>query len=454
MLTTVLLGVVGVLQLLLLIVAIRLWRLWEGSDEEDAGATLQADIATLRTQIGEAEGRRNQMLTQYFQHLLEGQHRAGGAVGEACAQLKDLSHRLEARQLESRAALEHLLDERLLAIAQRQHEAASAASRQLAQDIEKLRSGNEAALEKMRETVGEKLEATLSQRLSSSFKTVDDKLGLVERGLGEMRVMAQNVRDLQGVLTNVKTRGTFGEVQLERLLDDILAPGQFECQKRLDAKSLEAVDFAVKLPGRTEGEACWLPIDAKFPMEDYRRLVAAQEAHDRDAEAKARAALSRAVLVQAKSIREKYVRAPLTTEFAVMYLPSESLYAELLRTDDLFERLQRDYRITPAGPSVIAALLNGLQMGFVTLAIEARSAEIWRLLADVKAEFTLFCDQFEHMAKKFEETRNSVEKLRTRRNVMARTMTAIEAGESAQAKPLATLPREDEERATMARNEN
>ena len=444
---TILMGMIVVLQLLLLGLAFRLWRLWEADDEEAGGGELEERFADLRVLMNDAEARRNQLLTQYFQHLLDGQHRSGGEVARACADLKTLSQRLETEQLETRAALVHMLDERLLGLAQRQHEAAVESARRLADDLERLRAGNEAALEKMRATVGEKLETTLTQRLTTSFKTVDDKLGLVQQGLGEMRSMAQNVRDLQGVLTNVKTRGTFGEVQLERLLDDILAPGQFETQKRLDDKSAEAVDFAVRLPGRTEGVACWLPIDAKFPMEDYRRLTAAQEAHDAAQESRARQALARAVLVQAKRIREKYVRPPLTTEFAVMYLPSESLYAEVLRTDDLFERLQREYRITPAGPSVIAALLNGLQMGFVTLAIEARSADIWRLLGDVKAEFTLFSDQFEHMAKKFEETRNSVEKLRTRRNVMVRAMTAIEAGEASSrpAEPPEALGRDEVE---------
>ena len=201
----------------------------------------------------------------------------------------------------------------------------------------------------------------------------------------------------------------------------------------------------MKLPGRIEGEPCWLPIDAKFPMEDFERLLAAREASDRAAEEAAQKALAKAVLAQAKSIREKYVRPPVTTEFAVLFLPSESLYAEVLRTDGMFERLQKDYRITPAGPTVLAALLNSLQMGFVTLAIEARSAEIWRLLGDVKAEFGLFCEQFEHVSKKFDEAQASLKKMRTRQNVMARKMTEIDRPEDDAAGWLETAKEKGEE---------
>ena len=294
-------------------------------------------------------------------------------------------------------------------------------------NLEKVRSTNEAKLEEMRATVQEKLDRTLADRLTSSFRTVDEKLGLVQTGLGEMRQMAASVRDLKGVLTNVKTRGTFGETQLAVILSNILTRSQFGEQVRVVPGSAQAVDFAVRMPGSSADGPCWLPIDSKFPAEDYERLLDAEAAGDAEAAAKARIGLERAVLLQAKSIRDKYVRPPYTTEFAVMYLPSEGLYAEVIRIPGLFERLQRELRITPAGPTVISALINSLQMGFVTLALQERSSEVWKVLGEVKGEFLQFAEGFAKVQKKFSEAQSSLDAMKTRQNVMQKKMTAIDA---------------------------
>lgn len=293
-------------------------------------------------------------------------------------------------------------------------------------NLDKVRTANEAKLEEMRATVQEKLDRTLADRLTASFKTVDEKLGLVQTGLGEMRQMAASVRDLKGVLTNVKTRGTFGETQLETILSNILTPNQFASQVRVIPGSNQVVDFAVRMPGAGTDAPCWLPIDSKFPVEDYGRLLEAEEAADAQKAAQARAGLEKAVLVQAKSIHDKYVKPPYTTEFAVMYLPSEGLYAEVIRIPGLFERLQRDYRITPAGPTVVSALINSLQMGFVTLALQERSSEVWKVLGEVKGEFLAFADGFAKVQKKFSEAQSSLDAMKTRQNVMQKKMSAIE----------------------------
>ena len=293
-------------------------------------------------------------------------------------------------------------------------------------NLDKVRTANEAKLEEMRATVQEKLDRTLADRLTASFKTVDEKLGLVQTGLGEMRQMAASVRDLKGVLTNVKTRGTLGETQLETILSNILTSNQFASQVRVIPGSNQVVDFAVRMPGAGTDAPCWLPIDSKFPVEDYGRLLEAEEAADAQKAAQARSGLEKAVLVQAKSIHDKYVKPPYTTEFAVMYLPSEGLYAEVIRIPGLFERLQRDYRITPAGPTVVSALINSLQMGFVTLALQERSSEVWKVLGEVKGEFLAFAEGFAKVQKKFSEAQSSLDAMKTRQNVMQKKMSAIE----------------------------
>src|SRR5690554_3175268 len=261
----------------------------------------------------------------------------------------------------------------------------------LEKQLQALQADNAQKLEKMRETVDEKLQSTLNTRLDSSFKLVSERLEQVQRGLGEMQQLATGVGDLKRVLTNVKNRGGWGEVQLENILEQVLITEQYGREVRVRPDSAEAVDFAIRLPGRrNDDEPVWLPVDCKFPREDYERLLDAQEQGDVEAVRLCGNQLERAIRVQAKSISEKYVAPPHTTDFAVMFLPTEGLYAETIRRPGLVDVLQREHRIVVAGPTTFTALLNSLQMGFRTLAIEQRSSEVWKLLGAVKSEFGKF----------------------------------------------------------------
>ena len=293
-------------------------------------------------------------------------------------------------------------------------------------ELAAIREANDKALESMRGTVDEKLSNTLNERLTQSFRTVEGQLLEVHRGLGEMRRMAQNVDGLRRVLSNVKTRGTFGEVQLGMILSDLLAPEQFDTNVATRPGSRERVEFAVKLPGVEAGTHVLRPIDAKFPTEDYERLAAASEAADPQAEAAARKALQARILAEAAKIREKYVEVPYTTEFAVLYLPAESLWSEVLRIDGLVERVQRESRVTIVGPTVLAAFLNSLQMGFRTLAIEQKSAEVWLLLAEVKAEFERFAESMGSMERRIDSVKTAISAMRTRTSAMERKLKGVE----------------------------
>ena len=253
-----------------------------------------------------------------------------------------------------------------------------------------IQQDNAAKLEQMRATVDEKLQSTLETRLGQSFQLVSDRLEAVQRGLGEMQNLAIGVGDLKRVLTNVKRRGILGEVQLGGLLEDLLTNEQYASNVITVPGSNERVEYAIRMPGQTDGENVYLPIDSKFPVEDYQRLLEAQDAADADAAAAAGRALEARVREEAKRIRSKYVAPPHTTDFAVLFLPTEGLYAEVLRRPGLFESLQRDHRVTVAGPTTLSALLNSLQMGFRTLAIAKRSSEVWKVLGAVKNEFGKF----------------------------------------------------------------
>jgi len=300
-----------------------------------------------------------------------------------------------------------------------------------------MQADNATKLEEMRKTVDEKLHATLEQRLGDSFKLVSERLEQVHRGLGEMQTLAAGVGDLKKVLTNVKTRGTWGEVQLEALLDQVLTAEQFEKNVATRPKSNDRVEFAIRLPGRELGGAgeggegdnrpVWLPIDAKFPMEDYQRLVEAQDRADPLAVEVAAKALEMRLRDEAKKIREKYVEPPYTTDFAILYLPTEGLYAEVLRRPGLADALQRDWRISIAGPTTLAALLNSLQMGFRTLAIEKRSSEVWGVLGAIKTEFGKFGEALEATRKKLEQATKSIDAAGVRTRQIERKLKGVEA---------------------------
>jgi len=276
--------------------------------------------------------------------------------------------------------------------------------------LQALRGENERKLEQMRATVDEKLQGTLEKRLGEAFQHVSERLEAVHKGLGEMQTLAVGVGDLKKVLTNVKTRGTFGETRLEALLEQTLAAGQWAREVQVKRGSAERVDFGIRLPGAEGdgGEPVWLPLDAKFPQEDYVRLLDAQERANTPELEAAASALEQRVLQQARSIRDKYVSPPATTDFAVMFLPTEGLYAEVLRRPGLAERLQRECRVTVAGPTTVLALLNSLQMGFRTLAIQKRSAEVWRVLGAVKTEFGRFGELLDKVDKKLQEASNTI----------------------------------------------
>jgi DNA recombination protein RmuC len=291
-----------------------------------------------------------------------------------------------------------------------------------------IQDDNAKKLEQMRATVDEKLHDTLEKRLGDSFKLVSERLELVQRGLGEMQTLAAGVGDLKKVLTNVKCRGTFGEIQLASLLEQVLAPAQYDSNVETRPGSGQRVEFALKLPGREAGQGgtVWLPLDAKFPQEDYLRLVEAQEIGDGAAAADASRMLDRAVREMARNIRDKYLEPPHTTDFGVMFLPTEGLYAEVLRLPGLFNVLQRDYKVIVAGPTTLAALLNSLQMGFRTLAIEKRSAEVWNLLGSVRNEFSKFGLVLEKTRKKLQEAGNQIDFAATRTRVIERKLRDVQ----------------------------
>ncbi|HEV2611298.1 MAG TPA: DNA recombination protein RmuC [Noviherbaspirillum sp.] len=294
--------------------------------------------------------------------------------------------------------------------------------------IRDLQTDNGTRLEEMRRTVDEKLHATLEQRLGESFKLVSDRLDKVHQGLGEMQQLAIGVGDLKRVLTNVKTRGTWGEVQLEMLLEQLLTPDQYGKNVETIPGSNERVEFAVKLPGQEEGQKpVWMPIDAKFPKEQYERLTEAAELADAEGVFAAGRELERAVRLEARTIAEKYLSPPLTTDFAIMFLPTEGLYAEVIRRPGLADELQRVCRICIAGPSTLSALLNSLQMGFRTLALEKRSSDVWQVLGAVKTEFGKFGDVLAATKNSLERAAKNIEQAETRSRQMARKLKSVEA---------------------------
>jgi len=314
------------------------------------------------------------------------------------------------------------------------------------QRLTALQEGNEKKLDQMRATVDEKLQATLETRLGESFKQVADRLEQVHKGLGEMQSLAQGVGDLKHLLTNVKTRGIFGEAQLAALLEQVFTVDQYAAQIATRPGGKNTVDFAIKLPGRSDsGEPLWLPIDAKFPNEDYERLLDAQQRADAAGAEVAGKGLETRIRLEAKSISEKYIEPPYTTDFAILFLPTEGLYAEVLRRPGLMESLQRDHRVVLAGPTTLLAMLNSLQMGFRTLALEKRSSEVWQVLGAVKTEFGKFGDVLAKVKSQTETVLNTLNSAEQRSRVMGKALRQVEAlpeAESARLIPLDPLDRD------------
>lgn len=360
---------------------------------------LQKLALTMTQQAQEATRTQNAQMDAFAQQLA---HLRGGLSETLTQQLAQLSDANARRMQEVRATLE--------------------------QQIGALQAANNAKLDEMRQTVDEKLHATLEQRLGERFKQVAERLEQVHKGLGEMQTLAQGVGDLKHLLANVKTRGGFGEAQLGQLLEQVFAPGQYAAQVATRPGSRERVDFAIRLPGRGEdGAPVWLPIDAKFPTEDYERLLDAQQRADATAAEAAARALEQRIRLEARSIAEKYVEPPHTTDFALLFLPSEGLYAEVLRRPGLMEQLQREHRVTLAGPTTLLAMLGSLQMGFRTLALEKRSSEVWQVLGAVKTEFGKFGDVLARVRTQTQTVLNTLDAAQTRTNVMNRALRKVEA---------------------------
>jgi DNA recombination protein RmuC len=350
---------------------------------------------------------------------------------------------------EMRAALGHLTDSilnRMTQIARLQKDQLDSFSRQLA-DLTRLNEGkldalrltmenrlqsmqasNTEKLDQMRNVVDEKLQSTLEKRLGESFKQVSERLEQVYTGLGEMRSLAAGVGDLKKVLTNVKTRGTWGEIRLSHILEQILTPEQYAVNVVTRRGGTERVEFAIRLPGQDDAAegVVWLPIDAKFPQEDYQRLLDAQEAADKEAADRALKSLEQRVKLEARSIREKYIDPPHTTDFGILFVPVEGLYAEVLRIPGLCDTLQREHRIVVTGPTTLAALLNSLQMGFRTLAIGKRSNAVWALLGSVKTEFGKFGDTLARTKKKLEEATHTIDQAEVRTRAIERSLRRVE----------------------------
>ena len=360
----------------------------------------------LLTQSGDVARTQNEQIDSFRSQLAVTQQQMEAALRRLsdvlAEQLRLLSETNERRQAEMRFAVETRL--------------------------QSLQEGNEKKLEQMRATVDEKLQSTLEQRLGESFKLVADRLEQVHKGLGEMQGLARDVGSLNRTLINVKTRGVFGEVQLAALLEQVFTPEQYGRHVETVPGSGERVDFAIRFPGRREdGVPLWLPVDAKFPREDYERLLDAQERADPAAAESAAAALETRLRNEAKSIRSKYVAAPHTTDFAILFVPTEGLYAEALRRPGLVQRLQDEHRIMLAGPTTLLATLNSLQMGFRTLALERRSAEVWQVLGAVKTEFQKFGDMLAKTKKKLQEAQNTIGQTEQRTRVMANRLESVEA---------------------------
>ena len=379
--------------------------------------TLATFQQTLLNQQGDVARTQNEQIDSFRTQLASTQQHQADTLGRSAEQ----------QALALKRFSETLIDQlRALSLSNDQRMAEVRAT--VEQKLGAIQADNEKKLEQLRATVDEKLHATLEQRLGESFKQVADRLEQVHRGLGEMQGLAKDVGALNRVLTNVKTRGMFGEVQLAGLLEQVFTPEQYGVNVQTVPGSNARVDFAIKLPGRREdGAPLWLPIDAKFPRDDYERLLDAQERADKpEADAAARA-IEQRLRLEAKTIREKYVAPPHTTEFAILFVPTEGLYAEALRRPGLMEALQREYRVTLAGPTTLLATLTSLQMGFRTLALEQRSAEVWEVLGAVKTEFGKFGEVLTKTRKKLKEAADTIDDAQTRTNVMTRKLKSVES---------------------------
>ena len=409
----------------------------------DTRAELQQALAlfqqTLLAQAGDVARTQNEQIDSFrvqlaaMQHqLVQGLHDWGRQQGEQSSSASQhlLQTLAQARDVQDQALRRFAQDmqAQLQQLAVQQEQRLTEIRVSVEQRLGALQEGNEKKLEQMRATVDEKLNSTLQQRLDASFAHVAQRLEQVHRGLGEMQSLAQGVGDLKHLLSNVKTRGIFGETQLAGLLEQVFTVEQYQAQVCTVPGSRHAVDFAIRLPGRSEaGQPLWLPIDAKFPSQDYERLLLAQQQADAEGAAAAARALEVSVRLQARSVSEKYISPPHTTDFAIVFLPSEGLYAEVLRRPGLVESLQRQWRVVVAGPTTLLAMLNSLQMGFRTLALEQRSSEVWQVLGAVKTEFAKFGDVLARVKAQTQTVLNTLDSAEQRSRVMGRALRQVQA---------------------------
>ncbi|MEO8169067.1 MAG: DNA recombination protein RmuC [bacterium] len=407
----------------------------------DAAARLEKEMAILQESAARLERSLREELVRQREETgtssLQGRQELGGSLATFSdglrGQMTDIAS-LQKNQLEifsdQLAASAHMTEQRL----DRMRDTVEGR-------LKLLQDENSKKLDEMRATVDEKLHATLEQRLGESFKLVSERLEMVHKGLGEMQTLASGVGDLKRVLTNVKMRGTWGEIQLGSLLEQVLAPDQFLKNVATKLGSNDRVDFAIKLPANENtGDPVWLPLDAKFPQEDYQRLIEASELGHLAAVEEAGKMLESRIKGEAKRIKEKYIDPPRTTDFAIMFLPTEGLYAEVTRRPGLMELLQREYRVTIAGPNTLAAFLNSLQMGFRTLAIEKRSSEVWATLGAVKAEFGRFGEILDKTQKKLQEASNTIVDASRRSRAIEQRLKDVQQMPSGEAPPLLESP--------------
>jgi DNA recombination protein RmuC len=397
----------------------------------DFGKSQTEQLGEMRREATDGRSKLEQSVQRNSDSFAEGQKARLQEMNQSIASLSDklLKGQTAARE-EQGLALRGVAD-KVAQLTTSNADKQDALKEAMTAGLDKLREENSQKLEVMRATVDEKLQGTLEKRLGESFALVSERLEQVHKGLGEMQNLATGVGDLKRVLTNVKSRGGWGEVQLGMLLEDMLTPDQYATNVKVRPNSGETVEFAVKLPGPTDSGQIWLPIDAKFPHEDYERLLAAQETGTAEAIERAGAALERAVRIQAKTICEKYIEAPHTTDFAILYLPTEGLFAEIIRRPGLVSDLQSKHRIMVQGPTTLAALLTSLQMGFRTLAIEKRSSEVWKVLGEAKSEFEKYGQVWDKLGKQLDTAKRTVEEAGKRTRAVTRKLKEVETLEPA-----------------------
>lgn len=383
---------------------------------------LEAFRGHVQEQLGGMVQQQHERMTAFGQRLESLTERTDAGLQAMTQRLSDDARKGREEATQTLTRFGELLQQRLAALTADNEKRMGEMRTTLEAKLGAIQQDNAAKLEQMRATVDEKLHATLETRLGESFKLVSERLEAVQRGLGEMQNLATGVGDLKRVLTNVKKRGIFGEVQLGALLEDMLTAEQYASNVITVPGSNDRVEFAIRMPGQDEGDNVYLPIDAKFPTEDYQRLLDAQEASDIEGAQAAGRALEVRVREEARRIHDKYVAPPHTTDFAVLYLPTEGLYAEVIRRPGLFENLQREHRVTVAGPTTLSALLNSLQMGFRTLTIAKRSSEVWKILGAVKNEFGKFGVVLEKTRKQLDAARNSIDSAGVRTRAIERTL--------------------------------